>query len=152
MVRVHLRWWNRALVLLIRSGSNWKVVYECQAVTARGGRFLEAPLLGNKQAANGGQLIILAAGDISVYEDCSSCFEAIGKQTFFLGKKRTISSFLFCESFVIYLLVYLLAWHPSLHTPYISLPNHCLLFAAHAHWLYISYIGSGGFWPSVRNI
>jgi len=30
-------------------------------------------------------------------------------------------------------LVYLLAWHPSLHTPYISSPNHCLLFAEHAH-------------------
>jgi len=30
-------------------------------------------------------------------------------------------------------LVYLLAWHPQLHTPYISSPNHCLLFTAHAH-------------------
>jgi len=30
-------------------------------------------------------------------------------------------------------LVYLLAWHPPLHTPYISSPSHCLLFAAHAH-------------------
>jgi len=30
-------------------------------------------------------------------------------------------------------LVYLSFWHPSLHTPYISSPNHCLLFAAHAH-------------------
>ena len=30
-------------------------------------------------------------------------------------------------------LVNLLAWHPPLHTPYISSPNHCLLFAAHAH-------------------
>jgi len=29
--------------------------------------------------------------------------------------------------------VYLLAWHPPLHTPYISSPNHCLLFAAYAH-------------------
>ena len=29
-------------------------------------------------------------------------------------------------------LVYLLAFHPPLHTPYISLPNHCLLFATHA--------------------
>jgi len=29
-------------------------------------------------------------------------------------------------------LVYLLAWHPPLHTPYISSTNHCLLFAAHA--------------------
>jgi len=30
-------------------------------------------------------------------------------------------------------LVYLLAWHPQFHTPYISSSNHCLLFAAHAH-------------------
>ena len=30
-------------------------------------------------------------------------------------------------------LVYLLAWHPPLHTPYISSPNHCLLFATHDH-------------------
>ena len=30
-------------------------------------------------------------------------------------------------------LVYLLAWHPPLHTPYISSPNHCHLFTARAH-------------------
>jgi len=30
-------------------------------------------------------------------------------------------------------LVFLLAWHPPLYTPYISLPNHCHLFATHAH-------------------
>ena len=30
-------------------------------------------------------------------------------------------------------LVYLLAWHPSLHTTYNCSPNHCLLFATHAH-------------------
>ena len=30
-------------------------------------------------------------------------------------------------------LIYLLAWHPPLHIPYISSPNDCLLFAAHAH-------------------
>jgi len=30
-------------------------------------------------------------------------------------------------------LVYILAWHPPLHTSYISSPNHCLLFATHAH-------------------
>jgi len=28
--------------------------------------------------------------------------------------------------------VYLLAWHPPLHTAYISSLNHCLLFATHA--------------------
>jgi len=26
-----------------------------------------------------------------------------------------------------------LTWHLPFHTPYISSPNHCLLFAAHAH-------------------
>ena len=36
----------------------------------------------------------------------------------------------FCPKFS---LVYLFIWHPPLHTPYISSPNHCLLFAAHAH-------------------
>jgi len=30
-------------------------------------------------------------------------------------------------------LVYLLVWSPPPHTPYISLPNQCLLFATHAH-------------------
>jgi len=30
-------------------------------------------------------------------------------------------------------LVYLLVWHPPLHTPHISSPNYCLLFAAHVH-------------------
>jgi len=30
-------------------------------------------------------------------------------------------------------LVYLLAWYPPFHTLCISLPNHCLLFATHAH-------------------
>ena len=29
-------------------------------------------------------------------------------------------------------LIYLLVWNPPLHTPYISSPNHCLLFATHA--------------------
>ena len=40
---------------------------------------------------------------------------------------------LFPQSLSKFSLVYLLAWHPPLHTPYISSPNHCLLFAAHAH-------------------
>jgi len=36
------------------------------------------------------------------------------------------------QSSLISFLVYLLAWHPLLHIPYISSLNHCLLFAAHA--------------------
>ena len=40
---------------------------------------------------------------------------------------------LFPQSLSKFSLVYLLAWYPPLDTPYISSPNHCLLFAAHAH-------------------
>jgi len=40
---------------------------------------------------------------------------------------------LFPQSLSKFSLVYLLAWHPQLHTPYISSSNHCLLFAVHAH-------------------
>jgi len=37
---------------------------------------------------------------------------------------------LFAQSLSKLSLVYLLVWHPALHTPYISSPNHCL---PHAH-------------------
>jgi len=40
---------------------------------------------------------------------------------------------LFPQSLSKFSLVYLLAWHLPLHTPYISSPNHYLLFTAHAH-------------------
>jgi len=39
----------------------------------------------------------------------------------------------FPQSLSKFSLVYLFAWHPPLHTAYISSPNHCLLFATHAH-------------------
>ncbi|KAG7279432.1 hypothetical protein CRUP_038205 [Coryphaenoides rupestris] len=56
-----------------------------QLITTRGGRFLESPVAGSQQLSNDGMLVILAAGDLSVYEDCSSCFQAMGKTSFFLG-------------------------------------------------------------------
>jgi len=40
---------------------------------------------------------------------------------------------LFPQSLSKFSLVYLLAWHPPLRTPYISSPNHYLLFTEHAH-------------------
>jgi len=40
---------------------------------------------------------------------------------------------LFAQSLSKFSLIYLLAWHPPLHTPYISSSNHWLRFAAHAH-------------------
>ncbi|XP_053221044.1 cytokine-like nuclear factor N-PAC isoform X13 [Podarcis raffonei] len=55
-----------------------------QVIVSRGGRFLEAPVSGNQQLSNDGMLVILAAGDRGLYEDCSSCFQAMGKTSFFL--------------------------------------------------------------------
>lgn len=62
-----------------------------KVITSRGGRFLEAPVSGSQQLSNDGMLVIVAAGDRTVYEDCSSCFQAMGKTSFFLGTlfKRT---------------------------------------------------------------
>ncbi|XP_053131754.1 cytokine-like nuclear factor N-PAC isoform X5 [Hemicordylus capensis] len=57
-----------------------------QVIVSRGGRFLEAPVSGNQQLSNDGMLLILAAGDRDLYEDCSSCFQAMGKTSFFLGE------------------------------------------------------------------
>jgi len=49
---------------------------------------------------------------------CGVCGRGIGTIVQFLSKSS---------------LLYLLVLHPPFHTPYISSPNHCLLFAAHAH-------------------
>ena len=61
-----------------------------------------------------------------------------GHQSFLICFLHHLSSIyvpdsLFSQSLSKYSLVYLLAWHPPLHTPYTSSPNHCLLFSAHAH-------------------
>ncbi|XP_072273497.1 cytokine-like nuclear factor N-PAC isoform X6 [Pyxicephalus adspersus] len=62
------------------------VIELAQVIVSRGGRFLEAPVSGNQQLSNDGMLMIIAAGDQGVYEDCSSCFQAMGKTSFFLGE------------------------------------------------------------------
>jgi len=49
-----------------------------------------------------------------------------------LFNPRALQSF-FPQFHFKFSMVYLLAWHPPLHTPYISSPNHYLFFAAHAH-------------------
>jgi len=38
-------------------------LYKWQAITGKGGRFVEGPVSGSKKPAEDGQLIILAAGD-----------------------------------------------------------------------------------------
>ena len=56
-----------------------------QAINAKGGRYLEAQVQGSKTQAEEGTLVILAAGDRSLFDDCQSCFKAMGKNSFYLG-------------------------------------------------------------------
>ncbi|KAL4355173.1 hypothetical protein GQ457_06G027780 [Hibiscus cannabinus] len=57
-----------------------------EAITSKGGHFLEAPVSGSKQPAETGQLIILAAGDKALYEEAVPAFNVLGKKSFFLGQ------------------------------------------------------------------
>ncbi|CAN8032670.1 unnamed protein product [Ixodes persulcatus] len=63
-----------------------------EAILLRGGRYLEAPVSGSKKPAEDGTLIILAAGERSLFNDCASCFEAIGRHAFYLGFSSTPKS------------------------------------------------------------
>ncbi|XP_032826150.2 cytokine-like nuclear factor N-PAC isoform X19 [Petromyzon marinus] len=57
-----------------------------EAVTLRGGRYLEAPVSGNKRLSEDGGLLVLAAGDRALYDECNSCFQAICRRAFYLGE------------------------------------------------------------------
>ncbi|WP_029914538.1 NAD(P)-dependent oxidoreductase [Pelobacter seleniigenes] len=57
-----------------------------RAVAAAGGRFLEAPVSGTKKPAEDGTLIILAAGDRSLYDEAMPAFEVMGKMAPYLGE------------------------------------------------------------------
>jgi 3-hydroxyisobutyrate dehydrogenase-like beta-hydroxyacid dehydrogenase len=56
------------------------------AISAKGGRFLEAPVSGSKKPAEDGTLIILAAGDRELFDQALPSFEKMGKKTLFLGE------------------------------------------------------------------
>jgi 3-hydroxyisobutyrate dehydrogenase/2-hydroxy-3-oxopropionate reductase len=56
------------------------------AVAGTGGRFLEAPVTGTKQPAEEGTLVILAAGDESLFEAAAPAFGAMGKTSLYLGE------------------------------------------------------------------
>lgn len=54
-------------------------------IIAKGGRYLEAQIQGSKSQAEEGTLIILAAGEQGLFEECQTCFEAMGRNSFYLG-------------------------------------------------------------------
>jgi len=55
------------------------------AIKAKGGRFLEAPVSGSKKPAEDGQLVILGAGDEDLYTYALPLFEVMGKKSVYLG-------------------------------------------------------------------
>ncbi|XP_028036957.1 putative oxidoreductase GLYR1 homolog isoform X2 [Bombyx mandarina] len=57
-----------------------------EAISGKGGRYLEAQIQGSKTQAEEGTLIVLAAGDRSLFDDCQSCFKAMSKNSFYLGE------------------------------------------------------------------
>ncbi|MCL7029419.1 hypothetical protein MKW94_017733 [Papaver nudicaule] len=57
-----------------------------EAIVQKGGVFLEAPVSGSKKPAEDGQLVILAAGDKTLYEEAIPAFDVMGKKSFFLGQ------------------------------------------------------------------
>ena len=59
-----------------------------EAIIARGGRFIEAPVItSGKQQAEEGNLTVIASGDKSLFDDCHSCFQAISEHAFYLGSQ-----------------------------------------------------------------
>ncbi|XP_026805739.1 putative oxidoreductase GLYR1 homolog [Rhopalosiphum maidis] len=57
----------------------------CEAILSRGGRYLEAMIQGSKKDAEEGNLVCMAAGDQSLFNDCKSSFCAISTNSFYLG-------------------------------------------------------------------
>lgn len=50
-------------------------------------RYLEAQIQGSKNQAKNGNLIVIAAGDQSLFNDCQTCFKAIAKDSHYLGEE-----------------------------------------------------------------
>lgn len=57
-----------------------------EAIAGKGARFLEAPVSGTKKPAEDGTLIILAAGDQTLYDEAAPLFDKLGKKRLYLGE------------------------------------------------------------------
>ena len=57
-----------------------------EAISLKGGRYLEAQVQGSKNQSQDGSLVVLVAGDKSLFDDAQSCFQAMGKYSYHLGE------------------------------------------------------------------
>eukprot|EP00428_Durinskia_dybowskii_P074938 CAMPEP_0170403746 /NCGR_PEP_ID=MMETSP0117_2-20130122/26264_1 /TAXON_ID=400756 /ORGANISM="Durinskia baltica, Strain CSIRO CS-38" /LENGTH=294 /DNA_ID=CAMNT_0010660719 /DNA_START=57 /DNA_END=941 /DNA_ORIENTATION=+ len=62
-----------------------RMIDQAQRISAKGGRFLEAPVSGSKAPAETGTLIFLCGGEPEVYESQAACLDAMGKAKFLMG-------------------------------------------------------------------
>ncbi|CAG0895102.1 unnamed protein product, partial [Darwinula stevensoni] len=63
-----------------------------EAINGKEARYLEAQIQGNKELAKDGNLVILAAGDRSLFEDCASCFTAMATSSVFVGTSGEVGN------------------------------------------------------------
>lgn len=61
------------------------------ALAGLGMNYLEAQIQGTKEQAEEGKLILLAAGDKQLFDQCQTCFEAMGRNSFFVGQTGNAS-------------------------------------------------------------
>ncbi|GFS56093.1 putative oxidoreductase GLYR1 homolog [Trichonephila clavipes] len=55
------------------------------AVSERGGKYLEAPVCGSLSLAEEGSLFIICAGDHELFKSCETCFCSMSKDTYYWG-------------------------------------------------------------------
>ncbi|GFY58545.1 putative oxidoreductase GLYR1 homolog [Trichonephila inaurata madagascariensis] len=56
-----------------------------EAITYKGGKYLEAPISGSRSLAEEGTLLILGAGDRELFNNCDTCFYAISRHAYYLS-------------------------------------------------------------------
>lgn len=56
-----------------------------EEIRMKGGRYLEAPATGSRADAIEGSLLVLCAGDKSLYDECESCLSAVSKKHMFVS-------------------------------------------------------------------
>ncbi|XP_028968468.1 putative oxidoreductase GLYR1 homolog [Galendromus occidentalis] len=56
------------------------------AITQKGGRYLEAPVCGSRSLADKGELVINACGEKSLFDQCESAFTSFGRLCMYLGE------------------------------------------------------------------
>ncbi|XP_034692067.1 glyoxylate/succinic semialdehyde reductase 1-like [Vitis riparia] len=86
MIPIQICLHSQLKIVIFRWSTHSCILLLLQAITSKGGSFLEAPVSGSKKPAEDGQLVILAAGEKALYDEAIPAFDIMGKKSFFLGQ------------------------------------------------------------------